>query len=757
METLQLQTILKDNYGLEGELKLLNGFEDLNYRLNGADGRYVVKVVSGKEKQGLITAQNALLEHLSQSDDGHKFPRLVKTQSHKAEVLLDSDNSRMVRVLSYLDGEVYAEALQSLEQIANLGQVLGKLDNALMEISAVNLDRGDYEWDLKNSADSAKHLKHITDSHRRSLAEYFFQQYNWIVAPALPKLRKSIIHSDANDYNILTDGDKISGLIDFGDAAYSQTINEVAIALAYVLTNQDDLMKASIALVAAYHEQLPLEDLELELLYYLIAARLCVTVCRAAYSRSTNPENAYLLVSEEPAWNLLERWIALNPIHFQNQLQTACGRSTSPPDLELDLANRNKHLAPSLSISYDEPIKMSKAAFQYMHDAEGRTYLDCVNNICHVGHCHPRVVEAGQRQMAALNTNTRYIYDQLNEYAELLSEKLPPGLDTIFFMNSGSEAGDLAQRIARTVTGNHDTLVFEHGYHGNTIAGIEVSHYKYNRQGGPGKVDHIHEAKMPDIFRDGNKEVDEYMRDVANILDGLDSSGRAPAAFYAESLLGCGGQIELPAGFLEQIYHLVRATGGLCIADEVQVGFGRVGSHFWGFETQEVVPDIVVMGKPMGNGHPIAAVATTKEIAAAFDTGMEFFSSFGGNPVSCEIGKAVLKVIDEENMQESALANGNYLKERLQNLATDFECIGDVRGRGLFIGIELVKDRVSLGAAPEAAKSLVNFARKRRVLLSTDGPMNNVIKIKPPMRFNQSNADQVIATVREGLSRHQLS
>jgi 4-aminobutyrate aminotransferase-like enzyme len=392
---------------------------------------------------------------------------------------------------------------------------------------------------------------------------------------------------------------------------------------------------------------------------------------------------------------------------------------------------------------------MTGGYMQYLFDDEGKTYLDTVNNVCHVGHCHPRVVEAAQRQFSLLNTNTRYLYDSLTDLAESLCSTLPEPLRVCYFVNSGSEANELALRIAKTCTGHRDFVVIDHAYHGNTNAVIEISPYKFDGPGGTGQPPHVHKVRMPDTYRGELRDDDpeaglKYGRDIDQALRQIKQNGKGIAGFIAESISGVGGQIFLPAHYLEYIYKQVRKAGGLCIADEVQVGFGRVGSHFWAFELQDVVPDIVTMGKPMGNGHPIAAVVTTPEIDAAFNKGMEYFNTFGGNPVACTIGLSVLEVIRSENLQHQASETGNYFLQQLTDLMEHHPLIGDVRGKGLFIGIELVLDRSSLEPAREQAYYIANRMKENGILISIDGPLHNVIKIKPPLVFNKKDADRYV-------------
>ncbi|HLW75832.1 MAG TPA: aminotransferase class III-fold pyridoxal phosphate-dependent enzyme, partial [Bryobacteraceae bacterium] len=346
---------------------------------------------------------------------------------------------------------------------------------------------------------------------------------------------------------------------------------------------------------------------------------------------------------------------------------------------------REQLLGPNLSISYDQPLNIVRGWKQYLYDETGRAYLDCYNNVPLVGHSHPKVVEAVERQMALLNTNTRYLHQTILEYASTLTRRFPEPLSVCYFLNSASEANELALRLARTFTGREDVIVLDHAYHGHTNTLIDISPYKFNGPGGRGKKPWVHVAPLPDpLRRDDPTAGREYAAYVARILEHA-----SPAAFIAESLPSVGGQVVFPPGYLAECYRHVHAAGGLSIADEVQAGFGRLGRWMWGFEMQGVVPDIAVLGKPMGNAFPLAGVVTTREIAQAFDNGMEFFSTFGGNPVACAAGRAVLEVLDEERLQENAKIVGDHWMDSLRRLKSDHprahSCIRDVRGAGLFL------------------------------------------------------------------------
>ncbi len=430
---------------------------------------------------------------------------------------------------------------------------------------------------------------------------------------------------------------------------------------------------------------------------------------------------------------------------------------TPEPDRAETLATRKHSTGGSLSLGYNNPLKIVRGWQQYLYDETGRKYLDAYNNVPHVGHCHPRVVEAAHRQMVTLNTNTRYLHDNFNRYAERLTATLPDPLNVCFFLNSATEANELAIRMARTYTGQRDMIVLEGAYHGHTNTLIDISPYKHAGPGGSGAPEWVHIAPIADVYRgryshDDAQAGPQYAQPVADIIMQLAAKKEGLAGYIAESCPSVGGQIFFPDGYLANVYQHVRRAGGLCIADEVQTGYGRTGSHFYAFEAQQVIPDMVILGKPIGNGHPIAALITTTEIAAAFDNGMEFFSTFGGNTVSCLVGLTVLTVVQEENLQVHAQQVGSYLLDRLRPLQDKYQIIGDVRGSGLFLGIELVRDRATLEPAAAEASFIINRMQEHGILLGTDGPLHNVIKIRPPMPFTTQNTDFLVSTLAKILA-----
>ena len=427
------------------------------------------------------------------------------------------------------------------------------------------------------------------------------------------------------------------------------------------------------------------------------------------------------------------------------------GSNTSTND-EL-ITYRKQHLGKSLSLQYEIPIKMVRGAGVYLMDQYAQKYLDTVNNVAHVGHEHFSVVKAGQEQMALLNTNSRYLHDNINELAKELIETLPLELSVLHFVNSGSEANELAIRMAKAVSGEKDIIASEVGYHGNTNMCVDISSYKFDGKGGKGAPEHTHIFPIPNAFRGkyrGKNTADKYAKEVQDCIDNIQNKGRNVAAFIIESIISCGGQVELPEGFLPKAYSMIRKAGGVCISDEVQTGCGRMGKTFWGFQLHNVVPDIVTIGKPLGNGHPVAAVACTQEVADAFANGMEYFNTFGGNPVSCTIATEVLRTVKREKLQENALEVGEFLKVELKKLSNEFPIIGDVRGQGLFLGIELVDG--SLNPLAKQTDYLANRMKDHGILMSIDGPDHNVLKIKPPIVFSKENAEELLFYLRKILS-----
>lgn len=754
-----IQQILARHFDLRDcSIKSMVGYANSNYLITAGEERFVFKTYRYDPLElSIITAENELLLHLQQhAAFMDRFPKPIPAVDGAYLLDLQSEGKRVIgRMLSFLSGDFSGNQQMDAESAHHLGHFLAEMDLVLKEFDHPAYRGRAWEWDIQHLSLIKKYVVDIPDQRQRSIVQYFIQQFETEVTDQLPKLRKQVIHNDANEWNVLQHADRITGVIDFGDATHSPLINELAVALTYACYDKEDPMPWLTIIVKAYHQKIPLELIELDLLYYLIAARLCISVCNSAHARKVEPKNTYATVSEDHAWSMLDKWLAIGPKQVSLHLKKALNMQLPAlPEVSEQLENRNKYLSSILSVSYSEPIYMDRAAFQYMFDGHGNSYLDAYNNIPHVGHCHPHVVARASAQMAKLNTNTRYLYDQLASYAEQLLAKFPEPLSKVFFVNSGSAATDLALRLVKKHTSRQQFMVLEHGYHGNTQLGIDVSDYKFNHPKGQGQQTYVLKTALPDAFRgkyQGPEAGINYAKDAVREIRYCESE---IAGFIAEPIVGCGGQVPLSPGYLKPVYDAIRSQGGLCISDEVQTGFGRVGDHFWGFERHEVVPDLVILGKPMGNGHPIGAVVTTEEVAASFEQGVEFFSSFGGNPVSCAVGQAVLDVIETEGLQQQAQVVGDYYQKQLRELSKTHPCIGDVRGAGLFLGIDIVHPGTT-ATNRALASHIKNSLRNNFILISTDGPDDSVLKTKPPLCFNQSNVDRVVDQIDKAIRSYQ--
>jgi len=411
------------------------------------------------------------------------------------------------------------------------------------------------------------------------------------------------------------------------------------------------------------------------------------------------------------------------------------------------IERRRNALGSAYRLFYENPVHLVKGKGVWLFDADGRKYLDMYNNVPHVGHCHPHVVEAICKQIGTLNTHTRYLHENVIELAERLTAKCPKELDNVMFSCTGSEANELALRIARTVTGGTGLIVTDYAYHGNTKAIFEISTEDIPADEVP---DYVVTVPSPDTYRDG-LDADDYANHVHAAIQLLRDRGIKPAAFIIDTIVSSAGVITPPGHYLKNAAEIIRAAGGLFVADEVQPGFGRTGKNFWGYEVDDFIPDIITVGKPMGNGHPIAATIARSDLIDQFATHSQYFNTFGGNPVSCAAGLAVLDVIEQEDLQANALQVGQYLTNGLKALADKHDAIGDVRGSGFFKAVDLVTDRDTKEPAPDITVSVVNALRSNGILTGSIGKHDNILKLRPPMVFSQENADFFLGVFDEVL------
>lgn len=718
------------------EVEKLEGYASINYRIKSKGETFVLKHYTDPTEFNLIKAEVDLLKEISASS----LPFKVPSSEYDLKILADHSFTRLV---GFIEGDLLSSVDHSDELLGDFGRAVALLNKSLSTKRNEVIEARKPPWDMQNSLMNRSIVDYISEHTDKKIVNYYLDLFELHIQSIQHSLRHSIIHSDLNDNNIIVKDEKIEGIIDFGDITYAPLIYEVAIALAYIMiANKENPFAKAAEFLKSYHEIIPLRKDEISLLYYLIPSRLCVSVCYSALAKTKGEDTDYILISEKPAWDLLYKWIRISPIWATNYFLEALGFSIQKLSADPILEKRTKYIAASLRLSYNDPIYMTGGAFQYMYDNFGNTYLDAYNNIPHIGHCHPNIARILSEKARTLNTNTRYLYPELGEYAQQLCSKLPKKLTKVYFLNSGSEATDLAIRIARKYRNRKSIAILENGYHGHTATGIEISDYKFNGKGGQGKSDDIICLPLANLYNGKFSNTNDYVENAIELLNQAIDKNLTPATLIVEPISGCGGQIPLAANYLKKLKPFLVDNKILLTVDEVQTGFGRLGDYFWGFEMHNIIPDIVILGKPMGNGHPIAAVITTEEIADSFSNGMEFFSSFGGNPISCAVAREVLNIIKEEKLQENALIVGKYLKQKLLLLKNNFSCIGDVRGTGLFLGIEFID--INNKPNEEFAVFIKEQMKAKFVLLGTDGPNNNVIKIKPPLCFNKANADELI-------------
>jgi ethanolamine-phosphate phospho-lyase len=722
----------------------LDGYGSTNYKVTTNNNEsYLVKIYQAGEIK-LVQEEERIIS-LLQKNTAIQLPASISFP-----VAANKPADIYIRISKFIEGTTLTNATATDELLANLATGAANMLTHLQSIHSDIIKAHEHDWNLRDALRNKSKTVYIINPSQRKIVQHYFSVFQYDILPKFNSLRNCVIHGDLNEANIIVANNQVKGFIDFGDISYAPVVCELAVLLTYnMMMFPDDCFNKADIIIQHFTKVFPLTIDELEILPQLIAVRLCVSVCKSAEAKAKNTDTDYILISEKPAWQLLEKWISLNPLFIANSFKQSAGFRSEFPDAEQLLQRRKKVAAPSLSLSYKQPIHMSAALFQYMYDAKGGSYLDAYNNIPHIGHSHPAVVEAATKQIRLLNTNTRYLYNVYADYSEKLLSLLPNTFHKALLVNSGSEASDLATRIAQTITGKQGMAILEWSYHGNTQNGITISAYKFDRKGGKGSKDFILKLPLPKAYNGLYATANEYFLDAKNRIEAFENNGGQLAGFIAEPISGCGGQVPLIDGYLSLLVPYLKQKGILVIIDEVQTGFGRLGSYFWGFEMHNIVPDMVVLGKPIANGHPMGAVITTTAITDTFNNGMEFFSSFGGNPVSCAIGNAVINTILQEDLQHNAKEVGGYWMQQLNNLKKQFPLLGNVRGSGLFIGVECITEKGTENTM--LAQQIKDGLKDSYILASTDGPLDNTLKMKPPLCFTKENADRFIDEMHKTL------
>jgi 4-aminobutyrate aminotransferase-like enzyme len=616
-------------------------------------------------------------------------------------------------------------------------------------------------WNVKHALELRPLVKHIPDAARHAVVDDVLDRFEEHVNPVFGDLRAQVIHNDLTPDNCLLDPEqRVSGIIDFGDMAHSALICDFVSTVEPLMGERPDHFESLEATAAGYASVTPFLDDEIAVLPDLLLARWATTAVISAWRVRSYPENAeYITGWDAGVWAMLNAYRDMGLAAFQRKVREAMNAATQA-DRPVPratgsfdgLVERREHLLGSAisPLTYDRPLHLVRGRGAWLYDVDGRAYLDCYNNVPVVGHSHPRVVEAIARQAATLNTNARYLHGAALELAERLIATMPDGLDTVMLVNSGSEANDLAWRLATTFTGGTGGLVTDFAYHGVTTAIADLSPEEWQK--GSTASPNVEAVPAPDGFRGRyrREETDWATRYAAHVDEAiavLAGRGVRPAGMFVDSGFTSDGILTPPAIYLQDAVRRWREAGGLFVADEVQSGFGRPGSHLWGFDVHGEIPDVVTLGKPMGNGHPVAAVITRADIVDRFARETEWFSTFGGNPVACEASLAVLDVIEQEGVQRNAAEQGAWIREALVELMTRHELIGDVRSLGLLIGVELVRNRGAREPATDEAGLVLNAMREHGVLVGTTGRQGNVLKLRPPLVITREEAEVLVGTL----------
>lgn len=727
-------------FGVEGHATALESERDRNFLIEGSEGAFALKFGHPAEGSQILEMQAAALDHIAITDPNLPVPRNRMTLAGPSVAEEPFHGVLIpVRMLEFIDGTPLGQGVSSPALRDHITALMARLQHSLRGFFHPAAGRV-LLWDLSHLSALRSKLHHLEES-RRPLNELWLDRFDALIAPRLPCLRAQVIHNDFNPENLLAEGEHITGIIDFGDMVHGPLVADLAVAIGYQVLGDAEPIDVIEEMAASFSRHNPLEAQELEVLVDLVAGRLVQSLIIGDWRASIHADNTeYILDYSESTWRALQRLSESDPVESIARLTQRSMTATAPKEDLIE--HRRRRFGPGLELSYDEPVHLANAEGVWMYGADGERFLDAYNNVPHVGHSHPAVAQAIARQATVLNTNTRYLVDDIVEYADRLSGLFPEGLDVVLFVNSGSEANDLAWRIARTVTDREGMVVTEHAYHGSTDLTMATSPEELR------KADlrpWVGTVPAPDTRKGRGAEIGtSYAALLDSAVADLEAGGHQAAAFACDTIFSSDGIFDAPTGYFRGVAERIRSAGGLFIADEVQAGFGRVGERMWGFAGQGVTPDIVTLGKPMGNGYPVAAVVTTSAIVEAFCERGYFFSTFAGNSVAAAAGTAVLNVMESENLPAKSERLGILLRSKLTDLQQRHPAIVDVRGAGLFIGVEMQDEAV--------ARWVVEQMRTERVLIGRTGIRGNVLKIRPPLAFEDEHADLVLQALDRVLS-----
>ena len=761
----QLKLIAADLYGIQGDFKQQNAERDLSYRVHSSlsNDTYVLKVSNVADTAGIVDLQIKALEHIARADPELPVPVVFHSRNGKGFewIVDDSGNRHMIRLMSFMEGVVLEQVDDDClsRTYYNLGATMAKMDLALRNFFHAEANNNLHLWDLGRCLNLKGKTHFIADTATRKLCDQILADAESHVLPRLSRTRHQVIHQDAHAGNVLVSADdhsKIAGIIDFGDILYGSIVCElVPLADSYREDDSDPLQMLCEA-CAGFDSVLPFEEDEIDLVYDMALLRIVmsivITSARDALLKkgeSVHLENTGLYP------RILKTMVDIGSHEAKRRLREACrfpadSASEKNTDRQSDLLAKREQNLGKLFHFYHQPLNFTRGQGAWLYTADGTGYLDAYNNVPQIGHSHPHVVKAIARQAKVLNTNTRYMCDIVADYAARLTESLPGHLNACVFVNSGSEANDFAMQFAKFASGNTGALVIEDAYHGCTETSGHLSPEIY------GAADHVEYLQVPDMYRgpfcDEANAAELYANDADRAIVALAGRGHKPAAFMVDSALCSNGVPTAPDTYFDLVAQKVQRAGGLVIADEVQSGLGRLG-QFWGFKAVGLDHvDMVTMGKPVGNGHPLGVIILNKTLLDRFHEQVALFSTFGGNTVSCAAGMAVLDVIERDDLVNKSNRIGDYFRASLRKLAEDQPLIGDVRGRGMLIGLEFVTNRETKNPATAQTAELLEIMKANHVLIGSEGPFKNILKMRPSLAWNEAEVDTFVHALDKSLS-----
>ena len=745
-----------ERFGFEGVVeRVFDSERDQNFLLSNDEEKRVLKISNAGEDRGVLEMEIAAALHALRVDPSLPVARPLAAREGSTFIAIAKDGLggvHMARMSRFLRGRASTDAMDlDHASLWSYGETLARLGRAMRGFFHPSADRV-LLWSVEHCLLLRPMTDSIEDPGRRALVRACFDRFEEHVAPRWPGLRAQVVHGDLTlDNALLDDEGRITGIVDFGDMSHTALMADPVSALDSTLSVRqgDELFHAAWALLDGYSSVTPLEAEERALIGDTLAARLALTVTISAWRVRRFPENAaYIQGWDREAWSMLEQFEALGPQETARRL----GATDPPPPTDALIERRARVFGTALSpLTYSTPLHLTRGRGAWLQDVDGRWYLDAYNNVPVVGHAHPRVATAIAEQARTLNTNLRYLHPAAIQLAERLVATMPEGsgLDTVLFVNSGSEATDLAWRIAVAASGHDGGLVTEYAYHGVTTAATALSPEEWR---GGWRPDHIEAFTPPAPWRHAGDDTGSDAGMAAALGDAIErlaGRGHRPAALFLDTAYTSDGVLTPSTAYHAEVARIARDAGAWVVADEVQAGYGRSGEHLWSFVATGLVPDLVTLGKPMGNGHPVAAVIARASDVEALGATAEFFSTFGGNPVATSAGVAVLDVIRDEELVAHAAAMGARLRDGLDGLRARSSLVGDVRGRGLLFGVALEGGEGS--ADPPLTDRVLDAVRDRGVLIGSTGPRDDVLKIRPPLVLGPDDVDRIVRTLGEAL------